>query len=279
MSIRLATASCVKGFGALSNALTTTDGQWANAIDHEALDDEFGRFRVWSGNLGALQKGHSSLDYRLRDSPLLSGNTIKFLNELDDNLHQASAVVTGARLPYESQQAQDTSGDEDEDEEDDFFSDDDASSSSKTELDMRFGEIVDIVDNLYKLSVRIRTPTIRSRSLKAASYQRKDPETGVDILGVYAEYDRQHTRELLYHLRKHHGEGHEDDFLAARLSKSITIRRRQFMYWKRHRDKLAVSTVPESVALQPAVEGPADNPAPAEHNLAPAVQLNPDIGM
>jgi hypothetical protein len=274
-SIRLATASCVRGFGALSNALTTSDGRWTDAIDHEALGDEFGRFRVWSGNLGALQKGHSSLDYRLRDSPLLSGNTLKFLKELEDNLNEAFAVVTGARLPYESQKVVDTSNEDEED--DDFFSDDDdTSSTSKTELDMRFGEIVDIIDNLYRLSVRIRTPTVRSRSLKAATYQRKDPETGVDILGIYAQYDYQHTRDLLSHLREHHGEGSQDgdDFLAARLSKSITLRRRHFMYWKRHRDKLAISTIPEEsvVILEPTVE----RPGPVEQNV---VHLNPDIGM
>jgi hypothetical protein len=226
-----------------------------------------------------LQKGHSSLDYRLRDSPLLSDNTLKFLKELEDNLNEAFAVVSGARLPYESQQVPVTS--EEDEEEDDFFSDDDddTSNSSKTELDMRFGEIVDIIDNLYKLSVRIRTPTIRSRSLKAASYQPKDPETGIDILRMYADYDCRHTKELLYHLRKQHGvvSQDEDDFLAVRLSKSITLRRRHFMYWKRHRDKLAISTIPEEgfAVVQPTTE----RPELVERNVTAETYLNPDIGM
>ncbi|KAF2823767.1 hypothetical protein CC86DRAFT_371989 [Ophiobolus disseminans] len=247
-SIRLATASNVWAFQALSHELSASDNKWTGLIDREALEDEIGRFRVWSGNLGALQKGHSSLDYRLRDSPLLSSNALKFLEELENNINEALAVVTGARLPYELQPKQDKSGEE-EDDDDDFFDEDDEDededSGSRSELSMRFAEIVDIVDNLYKLSVRIRTPTIRSRSLKAATYKPKDPETGVDLLSTYAVYDLQHIKELLCHLRQPHQEDVENsdyDYLITRLSAAITLRRRQFKYWRRHRDKLGMAT-------------------------------------
>lgn len=82
--IRLATAASVRGFHVLLNALTPSSAGYA--LDRPSLEDEFGRLRVWSGNLGALQKGHSSLDYRLRDSPLLSSNALKLLQELEQNL-------------------------------------------------------------------------------------------------------------------------------------------------------------------------------------------------
>lgn len=241
--LRIATASNVLAFQNLSNALNTNNVEWTNSIDHEALEDEMGRFRVWSGNLGALQKGHSSLDYRLRDSPLLSSNALKFLKELEDNLHEAYAIVSGARLPYE-QQPKPEKDEEDEEDDDDFFSEDededlseDGSKGPRTELSMRFNEIIDIIDNLYKLSVRIRTPTIRSRSLKAASYKPKDLETGVDILSRYAKYDLLHITELLSHLRQPHlgDEKPTKDYLSERLGAAITLRRRQFKYWKRRK--------------------------------------------
>lgn len=178
-SIRIASASNVRAFQKLAYALDTNDTKWANLIDREALEDEIGRFRVWCGNLGALLKGHGSLDYRLRDSPLLSSNALKFLEELDDNLNEALAIVSGARLPYE-EQAVLKKGDGDDEAENDggFYSEDEDegeqdSIGSGSELSMRFLEVVDIIDNLYKLSVRIRTPTVRSRSLKAASYKPK----------------------------------------------------------------------------------------------------------
>jgi hypothetical protein len=81
--IRLGAAANVRDFQNLSNALATRE---SNTLDPEALQDEFGRFRVWSGNLGALQKGHSSLDYRLRDAPLLLNEVSKLLSELKMNL-------------------------------------------------------------------------------------------------------------------------------------------------------------------------------------------------
>jgi O-acetyl-ADP-ribose deacetylase (regulator of RNase III)/tetratricopeptide (TPR) repeat protein len=258
-SIRLGTAVNIRLFQTLSAALKNNDSNFTHLIDGEALEDEFGRFRVWSGNLGALQKGHSALDYRLRDSPLLSSNALKLLKELEENITEAISIVTGVRLPYEQQPRSEEKDDEDVD--DDFYSEDEDEGSEtaapKTELEQRFREIVDIVDNLYKLSVRIRTPTIRSRSLKASSYQPKDPETGVDILDQYAAFDLQHTRELVRHERMQHTkEIKDDDPITMRLSKAITLRRRQFMYWRRHRDKLGMSTVLEEgpLAGQPTVE-------------------------
>jgi hypothetical protein len=61
-AIRLGTAANVRGFQELLDAPSAT----SFALDREALLDDLGRFRVWSGNLGALQKGHSSLDGKLR---------------------------------------------------------------------------------------------------------------------------------------------------------------------------------------------------------------------
>ncbi|KAJ4367074.1 hypothetical protein N0V83_007604 [Neocucurbitaria cava] len=262
-SLRLAAASNVRAFQILSNALSTSDNKWAHSIDREALEDEIGRYRVWCGNLGALLKGHASLDYRLRDSPLLSSNALKFLGELEENLNEAFAIVSGARLPYEEQPKPEKIDDDEDDTS--FFSEDeddeeDESSGPRFELSMRFSEVVDIIDNLYKLSVRIRTPTIRSRSLKAASYKPKDPETGVDILSTYAEYDLQHIKELLSHVREPHpaSEETEDDFLVTRLSAALTLRRRQFKYWRRHREKLGASTMLEAATkpVQPMLSRP-----------------------
>jgi len=240
-SLRLATAANVRAFQNLTNALSTIQGKWAASIDGEALEDEIGRFRVWAGNLGALQKGHSSLDYRLRDSPVLSNNALKLLHELEHNLNESCAVVSGVRLPYE---AQDTAAEPEQDDNDDGFysedEDDEDEGEPRSELKVRFEDILDIIDNLYKLSVRIRTPTIRSRSLKASSYTQKDPETGVDVLSTYAEQDWKHVQELLSHLRRQFPENDEidQDFLVGRLSKAITLRRRNFKYWKRRKFKM-----------------------------------------
>ncbi|KAF2787070.1 hypothetical protein K505DRAFT_379832 [Melanomma pulvis-pyrius CBS 109.77] len=282
-TIRLGTAVNIRLFLSLSAALNTGDSKLTQLIDNEALEDEFGRFRVWSGNLGALQKGHSALDYRLRDSPLLSNNALKLLKELEENLSEAIAVVSGSRLPYEQQPKPEETeeGDDDDDDDDGFFSEDEDDGSEtgapKTELEQRFREVIDIIDNLYKLSVRIRTPTIRSRSLKASSYRPKDPETGVDILDQYATFDLQYTRELVTFLRAPHtNDVKDDDPIIERLAKAITLRRRQFKYWKRHRDKLGVSTVLEEGLpdSHPLIERP---DAPHRHDTLEIQLGNPIV--
>lgn len=47
------------------------------------------RFNIWSGNLGALQQGRASLDFRLRDSTLMRTTILKFLNQLDRTLNKS----------------------------------------------------------------------------------------------------------------------------------------------------------------------------------------------
>ncbi|KAL1793659.1 hypothetical protein ACET3X_008641 [Alternaria dauci] len=277
-TLRLATAANVRAFQILIDALNTSDSKSTEDLDGDALEDEIGRFRVWAGNLGALQKGHSSLDYRLRDSPNLLSSALKLLKELEHNLNETYAVVSGARLPYEAQ----TSTDEvEEDENDDgFFSEEDDSDSDepRNELKMRFEEVVDIIDNLYKLSVRIRTPSIHSRSLKASSYAPTDPETGVDILGAYAELDKKHVQELLLQLRQPHASGNQEEqaSLLERLSSSITLRRRHFKYWKRHRDKLGASAIPEETS-EPIVPALHQAPNPVHNNDFVNVPTTPEI--
>lgn len=135
---------------------------------------------------------------------------------------------------------------------------------------MRFREISDIVSHLYKLSVRIRAPTARSRSLKAASFRPKDPESGVDILDQYAAFDLKHVRELVKHLKVSHmpvGDVYDDDGLVTRLAQAVTLRRQQFKYWRRHRDKLGMPAVHEEPEVQQTLERPG---APQRHDTLEA---------
>ena len=66
----------------------------------------------------------------------------------------------------------------------------------------------------------------------------------------YSHFDLLYTSELVRYLREPNVKPQEntekgDDYLVQRLSKAITLRRRQFKYWKRHRDKLGVITTSE----------------------------------
>ncbi|EON62853.1 hypothetical protein W97_02078 [Coniosporium apollinis CBS 100218] len=240
--IRLNASSCSQSFHELCTSLREAAPAIRNLLQPSSLEDEYGRFRVWAANLGVLQKGHSSLDYRLRASPLLNTNVIKLLKELQLNLKEAIAVVRGSRLPYE-QQAEDSNDTDSDVSDDSSVVDSSNGEGPQTELEQRFLELTDINDNLYKLSISIRTPTLASRSLKAGTFKQVDRETNIDVFsGIhgYAAFDRRFTREVAKDLRRTAGNKlQEDDFLIERLARAITKRRQHFRYWRKHREKLA----------------------------------------
>ncbi|KAE9982670.1 hypothetical protein BLS_005593 [Venturia inaequalis] len=60
----------------------------ASTVDREQvisphIIDEFGRFKMWSGNIGAHHSGHSSLDYHLRDASHIQRRVLELLEDLD----------------------------------------------------------------------------------------------------------------------------------------------------------------------------------------------------
>lgn len=126
--------------------------------------------------------------------------------------------------------------DEESDSEDDLGS----------ETQQLFATIVDVIDNLYKLSIHIRNPRARTNYSKAATFKAIDKETGVNLVLQYEHFDIEHTRNVFHELRKELPkkvqEQKANDRLIERLGKAITKRRQQFMYWERHRAKLAANT-------------------------------------
>jgi hypothetical protein len=52
------------------------------------LHDELERFQLFAANLSLLQAGHSSLDYRLRESDLLQSSVRRLLQDLIDSLEE-----------------------------------------------------------------------------------------------------------------------------------------------------------------------------------------------
>jgi hypothetical protein len=64
--IRAATAACLRSFSQLVAALDHSER--CDSMPSEKVKGEHGIFKIWSGNLGALQSGRGSLDFRLRES-------------------------------------------------------------------------------------------------------------------------------------------------------------------------------------------------------------------
>jgi hypothetical protein len=79
---------CLKAFTLLLQALKENQDITVRELSLLAVEDQLGRFKVWSGNLGALRRGHSSLDYRLRDEAFVAQNVVRLLQSLADYLLQ-----------------------------------------------------------------------------------------------------------------------------------------------------------------------------------------------
>lgn len=83
-TIRAVTEACMRVFAIVCSEAERLDDSRATSCDD--LAEEFGRFRVGTANLGALAKGHSALDWRLRDAEVMRSTVLSLLQELRNEL-------------------------------------------------------------------------------------------------------------------------------------------------------------------------------------------------
>ncbi|KAF4553333.1 Hypothetical protein D9617_7g030600 [Elsinoe fawcettii] len=226
-------------------ALGGTDYDVAAAQD--PIDWEYGRFKIWCANLGALQSGKSSLDARLADSPNTRTLVIRSLIQLQQALVSSCEIVSGQRRPYEEQ------GQPSEYVDDVSTSDEDSvDNEPPRELDMHVATIKDVLTDLYRLSFKIRRRTAGiGKSERFMEYKDVDKESGIDRLAAYTAFDRSHVQSVLLQMRRETVRTkaiflevdvritETDDYLITRLANTIGLRRRMLVYQRHHARKLA----------------------------------------
>ena len=84
VSIEARYAYCERSFYKLLQALQGLKDQTFS----QRLLDEFGRFRVWAGDVGADKIGRVSLDYHLREASHIHAELIGHLEELNKDLEE-----------------------------------------------------------------------------------------------------------------------------------------------------------------------------------------------
>lgn len=84
---------CLNQFDVLLVDLETSDDY--HTLKREVAD-AFGRFKIWSGNIGAHRVGQRSLDYRLRDASHLQEHVFTLLSSLLDGLQDGKWYPLGA---------------------------------------------------------------------------------------------------------------------------------------------------------------------------------------
>ena len=78
--------ACLHSFEKVSHFTQHREFKYSNDLAPHAVSDEFGRFRVWAGNIGALQTGKSSLDNRLNAASNLRSQILQLLDDLNFTL-------------------------------------------------------------------------------------------------------------------------------------------------------------------------------------------------
>ncbi|KAF2873673.1 hypothetical protein BDV95DRAFT_351021 [Massariosphaeria phaeospora] len=211
-------ARCLASFRLLLRSLH--DGTLDRNLHGGTVDGEFARFKIWAGSLGALQRGPSSLDVRLRDSAVMRNSILGLLDRLDHTLVQCYQIVSGQRLPLEEQfrVEPDPDGTSDTGSEDSQTSGD---SGEATELGQLSQTMKSLVTSLYRLSFKIRNTKTRTTTSKALIHKELDVDTGIDIFLAFEELDRRHVHEHLHQLRSHATLATtSDDQLSERSSES-----------------------------------------------------------
>lgn len=176
----------------LSSLLKDTERARLAALQQSAVEDQFTRFQVWAGNLGAFQRlpATASLDYRLRESPRIATQILELLEDLKASaedgkitLHNRPTqplrlivtvrdIIVGERPDRRSEpdlETEDDSVDRDE------FSDYGSAAGNESEDEVAdlseaeeiFESIKDTITSLYRLAVMIRKASPRDRYARA----------------------------------------------------------------------------------------------------------------
>ncbi|OAL40252.1 hypothetical protein AYO20_00672 [Fonsecaea nubica] len=197
-SISAELLECLKIF----NALLARDELFGpSGIPKHIWNDELGRLRIWAANIGAHKKDQSSLDYRLRNASHVKSQIINLLQSLKMTLQDLEEVLVEVNEKHSATEE----GTEDDE--------------GKAEVAEIFNDLVQVITNLYRLSILVRQPSQRDQFLR---YRK------ADAVG-YEQFDRNHVQE------KFRG---ADPRVIDRLGTAISNRRRHLKALERHRAKL-----------------------------------------
>jgi hypothetical protein len=119
----------------------------AEEVSLQSWKDEIGRLRIWSANIGAHQRGQSSLDFRLRDASHIRSQTINLLQGLEDLLDDLKEVLEEVSDNEAPENVENPSDD------------------NTTEIQQLHKDIVETIHHLYRMSMIIRTPAHHDRLL------------------------------------------------------------------------------------------------------------------
>lgn len=76
-------------FSLLTSSSETSVESFQEQLPPQVVKNQQDRFKVWATNLGAIQRGRASLDFRLMDSSLMRSTMLKLLKELENTIKRS----------------------------------------------------------------------------------------------------------------------------------------------------------------------------------------------
>ena len=197
-SISLVVRDCLEKYDRILERLRGFSSRHSVPRIEVFWDDELGRLRIWSANIGAHQIGHSSLDYRLRDASHIRQQILELLEDLLHTIEEAEDLT--AKDDKLSTLSNDSGSSVQED--------------SVTELFSLHEVVVGIVDCLHRMSILVCRPTQHDILIDRDSQN----------IARFEPHDIEHTRDQF---------PNADPKLINILGAAITQRRKLLDYRKR----------------------------------------------
>ncbi|KAH8805202.1 hypothetical protein F5884DRAFT_885273 [Xylogone sp. PMI_703] len=254
--------ACDSHFDQLCALFEDKERQFIYDISHLQICDSYSQFKIWAGNIGALQtiQSASSLDYRLREAPKVSKQVVALLEDLDETLEDGihsiqfcylmivivNSVLTAlsfrhrlwerqnrvsSPMPFNSELLVDDGTDRSEM----VIYPLESAPGSISEIQELFQSIPETIASLFNLSILIRSSSSRDRYAKALAAASKSPFDD--------RFDIDHVGNKFPCLYRDDGE-----WLRERLGKAITQRRHYLRYCREHREKLSKLPEPRNTA-------------------------------
>ncbi|OCL13226.1 hypothetical protein AOQ84DRAFT_416491 [Glonium stellatum] len=176
------------------------------------VENQLGRFNIWTSNIGVFATLKLSLDYRLRDASDIRDLVLRLLDSLFGNLQQLLHVLNRAHLMPAS----------------------DDNRQSRANISSAINTISDNVDRLHRLSNSIRRAGAESRNMRAAEFEWKDDD-GSDLGRPWMEHFAMALLQFKY--------PESSETIRRRLASAMLLRRKRLLYRQARQEKLVLAAV------------------------------------
>ncbi|KAL8978302.1 MAG: hypothetical protein Q9205_006082 [Flavoplaca limonia] len=189
------TSKCLKTLRELVQKYKDRDWTFSE-YSSEDIPDALGRFRIWVDNIGALQKGESSLDYRLRHADVRD-EVLRLLSQLLQASEELWQIASGARIqmiwttsnPPLDMEFMDDAASDDDDEDDCEATSSAAGTGSADDHDrptsesqILYSSIVESITSLLRLTMFIRKSTRGNKFAKSSRTQKYETQYDINLV-------------------------------------------------------------------------------------------------